>query len=124
MKARRKTLSFYKEDVRRQNSAEVPRRFPLELCRMLHIKTLEASAEVLRYKGHQGFAYAPLSVFGTDPRFLEESKHRPMYSQGRLFGTHHVLNRLPARGTLGKVDGVSGNGRPRSGLFVSGTATQ
>ena len=61
--ARRKTLSFYKEDVRRQNSAEVPRRFPLELCRMLHIKTLEASAEVLRYKGHQGFAYAPLSQY-------------------------------------------------------------
>ena len=61
--ARRKTLSFYKEDVRRQNSAEVPRRFPLscvECCTSRRWRPVQ-----FRYKGHQGFAYAPL------PQYLE-----------------------------------------------------
>ena len=52
---------YYKEDVLRQSSDETPRDFPLKLCRMLHIRTLEASAEVLSFKGHQGSAFAPVS---------------------------------------------------------------
>ena len=78
-------LHHYKESVLRQSSDETPRDFPLKLCRMLHIRTLEASAEVLSFKGHQGSAFAPVSQYLENIQdFLRESKTSPYVFTGKV----------------------------------------
>ena len=59
--------------------------FLLKLCRMLHIRTLEASAEVLSFKGHQGSAFAPVSQHLENIQdFLRESKTSPYVFTGKV----------------------------------------
>jgi hypothetical protein len=78
-------LDHYREEVLRQSSDEVPRDFPLKLCRMLHVRTLEATAEVLSFKGHQGSAFAPVSQHLENIQdFLRESKTSPYVFTGKV----------------------------------------
>ena len=75
----------YYKDVLRQSSDETPRDFPLKLCRMLRIRTLEASAEVLSFKGHQGSAFAPVSQHLENIQdFLRESTTSPYVFTGKV----------------------------------------